>query len=128
MKSGHKLAVLGVICLGLVLGACGGEPMEFPFGAHESFTRKIEFDEAAAKWRMGTIGRPGYLLEADFSIEGTEITFGVDSQLTDGNVPGCEVTGTYTWSFDGEVLAFEPIDDPCDFRESDLVGKFRPVE
>jgi hypothetical protein len=121
---GYVLLVLGSLCAALLLlAACGGddEP-EFPLGAFISDKTGSEYVFLEdGKWTATIVGADVPIENGEYELDGDQITFN-DPDLAP--TFGCDPEFVYTWSFDGEVLDFEVVeDDPrCSLRTDEIDG------
>ena len=107
-----NLIILAII-LSVLVAACSPQP-EFPTGVFEFAQLRMTFypDGTFTVWRINI---ESFVVEdGKYTIDGNQIT--IQDEAED-----CELAeGIYTWEFDGEKLLFDPIDDPCEGRQSDL--------
>lgn len=112
MKKKIIFYAISIIVIVIIAGGCASAPAEFPYGTVKSpaGTRIWEFNEDGTHSLGFVEGNPTYF--GTFVVEGNEIT------LTEE----CGV-GTYTWTYDGEVLRFELVgEDGCGYRPRDLLS------
>jgi hypothetical protein len=115
IQSGVKytLSVIAMIVVPLVVAA-----PTFPTGKYKAGEISIQFD-AHGNVKLSQGDRA--LVDGHYMANGDQI------KLTDKSGPmACskgEETGTYRWKHEGDTLTFSKLEDRCDGRSGDLVGR-----
>jgi len=62
----------------------------------------------------------------EYSADGVYTVTGNQVVIQDDSFTCKDVVGTYTWTYDGDVLTFTEVDDKCRDRAGVTSGKWRP--
>ena len=84
------------------------------------------FAKASLAWEFkpdGTYVKEGRTAATAGKYSGTYTVTGDQVVVQDDT--GCKDEGTYAWTYDGEVLTLEEVDDPCRDRAGMTWGKWR---
>jgi hypothetical protein len=109
----YTLSVISMLVVPLVVAA-----PTFPTGKYKAGEISIQFDgHGNVKVSQGD----RVLVDGQYIADGDQI------KLTDESGPmACskgEETGTYRWKHEGGTLTFSKVEDRCDGRSGDLVGR-----
>jgi len=108
-----SVSIIAMIAVPFVVAA-----PTFPTGTYKAGEISIQFDDHGHV----RVGQGDHIL-----VEGQFVVSADQIKLTDESGPmACskgEETGSYRWKYEGEALSFSKLDDPCDGRSGDLLGR-----